>query len=265
MKVRNIQILVALLAATVAPAASAQSTDLEFVDPSDAPVVEADVYWGNISVVGEDRTDVQLVASYTGPDNRRRTLSDPDEYATVRRVGGIIGVRARRPGDGVFESVDLQLRVPSHARVLLRVEKGGEISVKNMADLVEVNHRNGSVSLEGLRGPAVVNATNGSISASFDEVDHKSSMSFITLNGGIDLAFPADYAANVRFRSEQNGYVFSEFGLPDTAYPYSQEPGSEAAERRYSKQPISIVSEIGGGGPWLVATTENGPIRVTRR
>ncbi len=265
MKRLILSVIVVCAIVLVAPRAFAQGIELEFVDQSGPLVVEADVYWGNITVVGEQRSDVRLRASYTGSDDRTRALERLADHVTVSRAGGVVRLRARRPGEGVFESVDLELSVPASARLLLRVERGGEISVRDMEDLVEVNHRNGSVSLEGLRGQAVVSATNGSISASFDEVDENGSMSFITLNGGIDLSFPTDYRANVRLRSERNGYVFSEFGLGQTEYPYGDEPAVTVTERRYSKRPISIVSEIGGGGPWLVATTENGPIRITRR
>jgi hypothetical protein len=89
-------------------------------------------------------------------------------------------------------------------------------------------------------------------------------MSFMALNGEIDLTLPARTRANVRLRSERNGYITSDFELPGVDYPYAAEPREGSTKPLHSRRPIEIQSRINGGGPMLVATTENGPIRLRR-
>ena len=259
-------LLASTLMLALVPTLVAQPQPLfSFPDP-DAPLtVEAEVYWGNLTVTGDAEDTVRLSVTHTALQGQPTPVTAWADYVTVEHIGNVLRIRGRRPAPGTFESVDLTLHVPTRARLLLRIEKGGEMRVTNMHDLVEINHHNGSVELEALRGFAVVSAVNGSVRATFDAVMPGQSMSFITLNGGIDLTLPADVHANLRLRSHKNGYVYSAFDLPHLDYPYQEEPGEDEPGRRYSKDPISVVSRIGGGGPWLVATTENGPIRLDKR
>jgi hypothetical protein len=260
-----LSITVWAFAGTVATARPQAVIDLP-ESGTDLPVtIEASLYWGNLTVRGADRDDIGITVIHTLGKADPVVVKDFSDLVTLRSVDGLVRLTGRVPAAGTFESIDLTLEVPADARISLRIEKGGEISVSKMNDLVEVNHRNGSVSLTHLRGFALVSAVNGEITASFDDVEPGRNMSFMTLNGGIDLEFPDDVAADVRLRSNRNGYVYSEFDLPGVEYPYDQMPDDSEPGRKYSSEPVSITSTINSSGAWIVATTENGPVRITKR
>jgi len=254
-------------ALTSAPRSGAAQTQSIALPDDDVPVtIEASVYWGNLIVRGHaDLETVTLGVTYTAGNNTPERVEDWSGLVTVESADGLFRVVGRRPPNGSFESIDLTLDVPRHAPVSLHVEKGGEIVVSDLDDLVEVNHRNGSVDLRHLRGFAIVHAVNGEISASFDAVQPDRTMSFVTLNGGVELELPENVSTRVRLRTTRNGHIYSEFDLPGTSYPYASLPTDDEPTRKYSQEPVSIVSSIGGGTGWLVATTENGPIHVSKR
>ena len=257
-------LLMGLLSAA-SPLAAQPQPVFSFPNPQAPLTVEAEVYWGNLNVTGDAEDTVRLSVTHTAPQGQPTPVTAWTDYVTAEQVGNVLRLRGRRPAPDTFESVNLTLHIPARAQLLLRIEKGGEMRVTNMHDLVEISQRNGSVDMDALRGFAIVSAVNGSIRAAFDAVRPGHSMSFITLNGGIDLTLPDDLHANLRLRSHKNGYIYSAFDLPGLTYPYDQEPGEDEPERRYSKEPISVISLLGDGGPWLVATTENGPIRLKKQ
>lgn len=244
----------------------AQPTErvLRFFDDSGQIRVHAEVVWGTLHVIGHERDDVRLSVSHVREGGSPRSVADIDEYVTVESQNNAYWIRGRRPSDATFESINLTLFIPSRADISLQVSRGGEVIVEDMDGLVEVSQRNGSVVLNNLGGAALVNALNGSIEASFRAVKRGEAMSFIALNGEIDLTFPRGYRADLRLRSERNGYVTSEFALPNVDYPYADEPRDGTAKPLHSRQPIEFMSRINGGGPVLIATTENGPIRIRR-
>ncbi|MEM6328263.1 MAG: hypothetical protein AAF791_14200 [Bacteroidota bacterium] len=256
--------LFVLLALTVSAALHAQPTQvLRFLDPSGDIDVTAEVTWGNIRVVGYDGDEIRLQVTHTAEGGSPQPVTRVADFVEVRSTNTQYLIRARSPQGDAFESVDLVLRVPSRARFQALVARGGEIRVEGMDGGVYVQNRNGSVDLRGLSGPTQVNAVNGSITASFRQMPD-AAMSFLTMNGEVDLLLPRSARANVQLRSERNGYIDSDFALPGVDYPYAEEAGS-AEKPLASPRPIQLRSTLNGGGPMLIATTENGPIKLRAR
>ena len=253
-------------AAVASSSVSAQPTErvLRFFDASGPIRIQANVVWGTLRVTGHDGDEIRLSVAHTSEGGSPRAVSNLADYVSVQSTSNAYSITGRQPANGAFESIDLTLSVPARADVSLGIGRGGEIIVDGMNGVVDVSQRNGSVELTNLGGSAAVNALNGSIQASFRTVTPNRSMSFIALNGEIDLTLPARLKANVRLRSERNGYIMSDFELPGVDYPYADEPREGSAKPLHSPRPIEIQSSINGGGPTLVATTENGPIRLRR-
>ncbi|GAB5534867.1 MAG: hypothetical protein Rubg2KO_11160 [Rubricoccaceae bacterium] len=259
-------LLVALSGPVVASSSASAQTErvLRFFDASGPISVQANVVWGTLRVTGHEGDEIRLSVSHTPEGGSPRAVSNLAEYVSVQSTSNAYSITGRNPANGAFESIDITLSVPARADVRLGVSRGGEIVANGIDGVVDVSQRNGSVELTNLGGSAAVNALNGSIEASFRSVTPNRSMSFIALNGEIDLTLPARLKANVRLRSERNGYITSDFELPGVDYPYADAPREGSAKPLHSRQPIEIQSSINGGGPMLVATTENGPIRLRR-
>src|SRR5262249_48890991 len=108
--------------------------------------------------------------------------------------------------------VDVTISVPVHTSLKLRAVNDGDIVVTGVDGELDVDDVNGSVTLNNISGSAVAHALNGHLHATFTRVNPQKAMAFSSLNGDIDVTFPADLKANVRIRSDR-GDVFSDFDV----------------------------------------------------
>lgn len=243
--------------------AQSHQTTVRLADPKAVTELAVDVAWGNLTVEAYAGEAVLVEAFYTPQGGETMPAEPLRDFVRIEETNQRLSLRGRTPQG--FESIDVVVQVPEHMTLHLRIRRGGEIQVTGMNALVEVDHRNGSVVLEALGGPALVKAVNGSITASFSSALPEKPMSFVTLNGGIDLTFPEHLQADVWLRTTRNGHIVSDFDLIGVDYPYAGEPAEGGSKPRYSAYPIAIQAPINGGGPLLVASTENGPIRLRQR
>src|SRR6202007_3462707 len=84
---------------------------------------------------------------------------------------------------------------------------------------------NGAVTLNNISGSAVAHALNEHVHVTFTKVNPQKPMAFSSLNGDIDVTFPADLKANVSIRSDR-GDVFSDFDVQLRAAASQPEVGT---------------------------------------
>lgn len=215
-------------------------------------------YWGQINAIGTESGSkaFSLEAVYTNSLNNSQPLKDLSPYIDFKVKGRKLYIETRAP-EG-FESIDLNIKIPKHLFLEMKLIKGGNIYAENFKNGVEVNILNGSVRLERLGNYALVNAANGEIVANFNNVDKSKPISLVTMNGGVTVSLPRGSRRDVRLISRKNGYVESEFELE------TQEKIIHLNTKKYSKEPIINTAEINGGGALLFLSTENGPITIKR-
>jgi DUF4097 and DUF4098 domain-containing protein YvlB len=114
--------------------------------------------------------------------------------------------------ESYMHAIDVTVSVPVHTSLKLRAVNDGDIVVTGVDGDLDVDDVNGSVTLNNVSGSAVAHALNGHLHATFTKVDPQKAMAFSSLNGDIDVTFPADLKANVSIRSDQ-GDVFSDFDV----------------------------------------------------
>lgn len=235
------------------------------VSQNQPEMLSVDVYWGNILVEAHNRRTVEIDVFHTDTSKKKKKIDSAlwKQFISYEEDGDAIKILSRRPGQGVFESIDISVKVPASMFVKARIVKGGELSITGVMSGVEVDHRNGSVELKALGSHAIVNAANGSITASFDSIDPDKVLSFVTLNGGISLKLPESVSRDVRLISRKNGFVVTDFELPGVNAPVKVDEQS-ITDSSYLKNPISVHSKIKKGGPLLFISTENGPISIKK-
>src|SRR5947208_16211225 len=113
--------------------------------------------------------------------------------------------------DSFTRPIDLTLSVPVHTSLKLSAVNDGNIVVTGVDGELDVNDVNGSVTLNNVSGSAVAHALNGRLLATFTHVNQKP-MAFSSLNGDIDVTFPADLKANLSLKSD-SGEIFSDFDV----------------------------------------------------
>lgn len=216
-------------------------------------------YWGDQKIKGVNKDDGSFSLSVLFTDTSKKHQvkeRELQEYVSLYKEKGTLYVLARQP-EG-FESIDLNLQIPSDIQVVSELFKGGNIYMENLDKGVEVNSFNGSVKLKAIEAYALVSAANGEVDIQFDRVDPSKAISLISLNGGITVTLPEKVSRDVRLISRKNGYVMSQFQFS------SERPVKNLNTMAYSKTPIIASVTINGGGSLLFLSTQNGPLAIKK-
>ena len=165
--------------------------------------------------------------------------------------------------NAITRAVDLDIQVPVHTSMHVKTINGKEIVVEGVQGEVDASNINGSVTLTGIVGSAVAHALNGRVKVVFTSVDSQKPMSFSSMNGEIDLTFPASLKANVKIKN-QNGEVYSDFEMKvaPSAQPVVEQSGGKGMHK--VKIERSFYATINGGGPEIQISNFNGSILIRK-
>ncbi len=255
-----------MAAAVWAEAPGGDRVTVKFSDPSRPGLLKVNLINGGIAVKAHSGTDVIVQArSRHGDDEpeaargmKRIPISgtglDVEEENNVMKVSSASHAHA----------VDIEIEVPVRTSLNLRTINDGDIKVEGVQGEIEVNDINGSVTLTNVSGSAVAHALNGRIQATFAQVDPQKAMSFTSLNGDIDVTFPASLKANVKIKSD-HGEVFSDFDIAMKAAASPVVEDSRSAKGKYKVHvDRAVYGTINGGGPEIQFGNFNGSIYIRK-
>jgi len=167
--------------------------------------------------------------------------------------------------DSYMHPIEVTVSVPVHTSLKLRAVNDGDIVVTGVDGDLDVDDINGAVTLNNVSGSVVAHALNGHVYATLTRVDPQKAMAFSSLNGNIDVTFPADLKANVSIRSDQ-GDVFSDFDIQLKAA--SSQPVVEDGRGHGGKYRVKIDKTvhgtINGGGPEIQFRNFQGKIYIRK-
>src|SRR5580700_10965598 len=240
--------------ALLAPQAGAQNgpdrVSVNLSDPARPAFIKASMVNGGITVKAYEGKEV-IVEARTRNEEREKPSNGPKRI-NVSTTGLSIeeeNNEVRISTESYARTIDLTISVPVHTSVKLRA----------------VNDMNGEVNLNNVSGSAVAHALNGHVHANFVKVNTQKPMAFSSLNGDIDVTFPADVKANVSIRSDR-GDVFSDFDVQLQASAPKQEV--EDARGKGGKYRVKIDKTvhgtINGGGPEYQFTNFQGQIYIRK-
>src|SRR5205814_7416715 len=170
-------------------------------------------------------------------------------------------------GSSVFANrgSNLEIEVPAKTNLNLHTVNGGDINVDDVDGEIEVNNTNGSVYLNNVSGSVVANALNGKLMVSLRQVTPNKAMSFTSMNGTVDVTFPASTKSNLKMRTD-NGEIYSDFDVQ--LRPSDSKPAVEDTRRQGGRYRIQIDKSmsgvINGGGPEFDLRTFNGNIYIRK-
>jgi DUF4097 and DUF4098 domain-containing protein YvlB len=166
--------------------------------------------------------------------------------------------------DSVQRPIDLTISVPVRTSLNLRTVNDGDITVTGVDGELDVNDVNGEVTLTNVSGNAIAHALNGKVLVTFNRINGKP-MAFSSLNGDIDVTFPADLKANVSLASDQ-GDVFSDFDVQmQTRAPQQAVEDGRGKGGRYRVHiDKAIRGTINGGGQEIQFKNFNGSIYIRK-
>lgn len=252
-----------------AQAVSASSPDriaVKLDDPSRPALVKASLVNGGITVKAYDGQQVIVEARAGGSEDEKPAPSGMHRLDTGRTGLSVEeeNNEVRINTDSFMRPVDLTISVPLHTSLKLGVVNGGNIVVNGVDGEMDVNNVNGAVTLNHVSGNCVVHALNGRILATFERVSAKP-MAFSSLNGDIDVTFPADLKANLNIRSDR-GDIFSDFDVQlQSSAPQQVAEDSRGQGGKYRvKIDKSVHGTINGGGPEIQFTNFQGSIYIRK-
>ena len=248
-------------------------------DPSRPATVRAHLLTGSITVKAYDGKEIIVEANPRGSDEEsrpghRHVVGSKDDASTeglkripVNSTGLSIEAennQVRISTDSMRRAVDLTITVPVHTSLSLHTVNSGNISVTGVDGELDINNVNGEVTLTNVSGSAVAHALNGHVRATFNRIDQKP-MAFSSMNGNIDVTFPASLKANLSMRTD-NGEVFSDFDvkLEPTAPQQTVEDGRPHGGTYRVKVDKTVRGTINGGGPEIQFKNFNGNIYIRK-
>jgi len=275
MKKSTVVIVLAVIIVLAAGITAAQEREtdrvtVELTNPSEPAFLSVGLVSGGITVTGYDGNEVIVEAISMMP-----MLSKTEKKSTkaegMKRLpinSNSISVEENNnkveiSTDSWVHPVDLVIKVPFHTSLDLSCVNQGDIRVENVTGDVSVNNVNGKVTLLNIDGSVVANALNQNITVTFRDVDPEKDMSFSSMNGDIDVTFPATLKAKVKIKSTQ-GEVYTDFDIHEIESP--ERVVRENHRSRSGKYEVSIDrsfwGEINGGGQTIQFSNFNGDIFI---
>jgi DUF4097 and DUF4098 domain-containing protein YvlB len=254
--------------------------------PGKPALIKAGVITGGITVKGYEGKEVIVEARIReekleqGDEEAEAELAgeeedktEPDKSAGMKLIPVVgTGLEVEEENNVITinseswkNAVDLVIQVPSASNLELSSTNDGDIIVENVSGTIEVSNVNGSNTLKHVSGNVVAQTVNGEILVTMSRVTPDKPMSFSTMNGDIDVTFPADVKAAVRLKSQQ-GDIYSDFDV--SLKPAPQKPAEEAARSGKGKYRISfdrfLTGAVNGGGLEFTFNTFNGNIYIRK-
>lgn len=250
----------------------ADKATVPFSDASRPGTVKVGLISGSITVKGYAGKEV-IVEALGRAEGHSRDRSRAEAEGLKRIPNTASGLKIEEENNvitvgtsSVNKPVDLTLQVPFHTSLKLKTINNGNIQVEQVEGEIEVNNINGAVTLTNVSGSAVAHALNGNVVVSLTKVDPAKSMSFSSLNGNIDVTFPADTKANVAMKSDQ-GEIYSDFDVhmdQSAQKPVVEDARGKGGAYRF-RMDKTMYGTINGGGPEMQFKTFNGSIYIRKK
>jgi DUF4097 and DUF4098 domain-containing protein YvlB len=267
--------VISLLAAPwlLAEAPGSNHIAVPLADPSRPARVQAHLVSGSITVKAYDGKEVIVDAKVRAEHGEDQEEPEGRPKAGLHRIpmsSTGLSVEAENnqvhiSTDSHTHTIDLTISVPVHTSLSLHTVNDGDISVNGVDGELDVNDINGEVTLKNISGSAVAHALNGKVLVTFNRVDAQKPMAFSSLNGDIDVTFPADIKANVSMRTD-NGEVYSDFDIQlQSSSPQQTVEDSRGRGGKYVvKIDRTVHGTINGGGPEIQFKNFNGNIYIRK-
>ena len=262
----SLVLLAGLATAGLSLAAAQDRVTIPLTDTSQPVSLKASVMNGGITVKGHAGKEVVVEARPRTPDaggeeGGRRRIPINSTGLAVEEANNEVEIDV----DSMHRTIDLEITVPYRTSLSLSSINNGDIKVTGVNGEFDVNNINGDVTLSDVSGSAVAHALNGRVLVTFRAVNTGKPMAFSSLNGDIDVTFPADLKAKVSMRSDR-GEVYSDFDIKmTTEAPQQLVENKQGKSGKYVvKIDKTVRGTINGGGQEIQFTNFQGAIYIRR-
>jgi hypothetical protein len=193
-------------------------------------------------------------------ENGMKRISRTDGYEiAVNENNNLVTVH----NNSFNKRINLSLKVPKQdIKLTLNTVNNGDIEVTDIKGELELNNVNGAITATGISGSVVATTINEDVKVVFVSVDPGAAMAFSSLNGNVDITFPASIKANLKLKSDM-GEIYSDF---DVVVDKSQRNVNRTAGSGMYKLTIDdwVYGKINGGGPEFMMKNMQGNIYIRK-
>lgn len=224
---------------------------------------------GSIKVTGY--TGKEVIIDVTPESKSRKEKEGSEKGAGMKKIplGNGFEVKAKEDNntvriesDNPMRTLNYELKVPQDVTLKLSTVNNGNIEVSNLKGEMEISNVNGSIKMTNVSGNVVANTVNGAVTVTFNSVEGKAPMAFTTLNGNVDVTFPASTKANFKVKSDQ-GEVYSDFDMDIDKSQPKRDKSSQSGLYKISMDEW-VYGKINGGGPEVMMKNMNGNIYIRK-
>ena len=252
----------------LAQGGTAEQLTVPLSDPGKPFWLNVGLVNGSLEVVTYDGKDVVIDAHAPQEDqeegrthtNGMKRLSAGNAFdLTATEKGNHVQVGTGSPN----KTVNLSLKIPkSWVNMKLSTVNNGNIIINGVSGELEIVNVNGYIEMTGVSGSVVANTVNGHVKVSFISINPQAAMAFSTLNGDVDVSFPAGLKANFKIKSDR-GEIFTDFDMvTEKRKPVVK---NESKPGMYSiKMDDWVYGKVAEGGPEFLMKNMNGNIYVRK-
>lgn len=155
--------------------------------------------------------------------------------------------------------INLNIKVPANFDLEVSTIHG-KVEVTGINGTHEISSVNGPLTLNDMSGSIVSNTVNGTILVNFKSIKPNEPMSFVTLNGDVDVTFPGSVKARAKMKSDR-GEIFTDFEMTVDR----SKPEVKTDDGAYKVSINSwVFGDINGGGPEYTFKNMNGDIIIRK-
>lgn len=258
-----------LLASFYAQSQDREQLTVPVSDPTKEIKLNANLITGSIKVIGYDGKDI-IIDAIAPISEKKQTRERTDGMKKISTNDGFEIVAREQNNtinvstDRVNMKVNLSIKVPHKASLRLKTINDGDIYVENVSGNHEISNINGEIKMKNVAGSVVANTINQDIIINFTSITPNTPMAFTTLNGNVDVTFPANVKANVKLKSDM-GEVLTDFEIDvdKTAAKIKQTADKEKGLYKIQKDEWTY-GKINGGGPEIMMKTMHGDVLIRK-
>jgi DUF4097 and DUF4098 domain-containing protein YvlB len=250
---------------------SPEKLTVPLTNPGKPYALKVSILSGSIKVSSYEGKDILIEVS--ARNKNKNEITEDSNNVGMRRITpkNSFDITAREDNNDITidnnnndrnKTIDLILKIPQDVKLKLSTVNSGEIEVENIKGELEVNNVNGAIKLTNISGSAVATTVNGNLTASFNTIDPKAPMAFTTLNGNVDITFPATVKSNLRLKSER-GEIYTDFEIDIDKGEHKAGQTSQSGMYQL-KLDDWVAGKINGGGPEILMKNMNGNIYVRK-
>jgi len=235
-------------------------------NPSEPGKLKLHLLNGSIRVMGYSGNEVIIKATSGEGDHRHK---DQERNGLKKITSNNVSFTAEEFENKVRikssdwnSAADFEIKVPKNFSLDLKATNDGDIVVENVNGEFEISNLNGAITMTGISGSVIADALNEDVKVQFVKVTPGEYMAFSSLNGDLNIVFPASLKADINAKTD-NGNLYTDFDIK--LKPNTDQVSTEKVNGVYKvTYENKIKGTINGGGAEIKFKAFNGDILIKK-